>query len=544
MEQEYKYISSIPKPLLDDFIRSKVIPFVGAGFSKNADLPDGLSMPEWTELGKKIAAELPNYQYENNAIDALSYYEMLFSRPKLVEFLIDTLHIGKVQPGSTYTAFCEVFTNIICTTNFDFLLEDAFRSLQHPISVIATEDRLSVATEGETRLIKLHGDFNHPDRMVITENDYDLYIDKNPILATYISNLFITNTMLLIGYSLDDTDFRNLWQVINSRLGKMTRPAYCITVGITPEKLARYQRRNIKVINLEGNTKNYKSILHDFFIELRDFIVSERAKSAISTDEKISEQLLLPADSNRLCFISCPMSRISLLKTILYPVLQELGITPIRIDEMLMPGNNWLDIARTAIKKSNMAIVDISDNNPNVMYELGVIQSEKNHSVILIAENGSDIPFTYTSNEIVTYKTDWADNQDYENEFSKKFKNLYYRLFKDGLNTKPFSDANRLFRKNEFSACIISAFSELEFLFQKRHNITSQQNSLPVMLYQYVGTGAYSNSTYREVQQWWSLRNKIIYNDYKASNDEAKKAIEFATCFNQIDIAITENNIR
>lgn len=84
-----------------------------------------------------------------------------------------------------------MFTNIVCTTNFDFLLEDSFRSLQRPISVIATEDRFSIASEGETRLIKLHGDFNHPDRMVVTEHDYDLFIEKNPILATYISNLFI-----------------------------------------------------------------------------------------------------------------------------------------------------------------------------------------------------------------------------------------------------------------------------------------------------------------------------------------------------------------
>lgn len=35
---EYKYILSIPKPLLNDFVNNRVIPFVGAGFSKNADI--------------------------------------------------------------------------------------------------------------------------------------------------------------------------------------------------------------------------------------------------------------------------------------------------------------------------------------------------------------------------------------------------------------------------------------------------------------------------------------------------------------------------
>ena len=38
---EYKYIPSIPKNLLNDLINNKVIPFIGAGFSKNADIPVG-----------------------------------------------------------------------------------------------------------------------------------------------------------------------------------------------------------------------------------------------------------------------------------------------------------------------------------------------------------------------------------------------------------------------------------------------------------------------------------------------------------------------
>ena len=77
----------------------------------------------------------------------------------------------------------------------------------------------------------------------------------------------------------------------------------------------------------------------------------------------------------------------------LYPLLQEIGITPIRIDDMLMPGDNWMDIARMTISKSNMAIVDISDNNPNVMYELGLIQAQKNQNMIIIAEVGSATTF-------------------------------------------------------------------------------------------------------------------------------------------------------
>lgn len=184
---EYTYLPLIPKPLLNDFITGRVIPFVGAGFSKNAEIPMGLSMPDWNELGKLAAYEIPDYDYDNNAIDALSYYEDLYSRSKLVELLMKGLHCGKIQPGTTYEAFCDLFTGTICTTNFDSLIEDSMTLLHRPVSVIVTEDRLTVGSNNESKIIKLHGDFNHPDKMVITERDYDIYLEQNPIFATYIS---------------------------------------------------------------------------------------------------------------------------------------------------------------------------------------------------------------------------------------------------------------------------------------------------------------------------------------------------------------------
>ena len=452
MASDFRYIHSIPKPLLDDFVSNKVVPFVGAGFSKNASIPTGISMPDWDGIGRAAAKEISGYSYENDAIDALSYYETLFSRQKLIEMLMRELHVGKIQAGKTFAAFCEVFTSVVCTTNFDFLLEDAFRNLQRPLSVIATEDRLTIDPDGETKLIKLHGDFNHPDRMVITENDYDTYIDKNPILSTYISNLFITKTMLLIGYSLDDYDFRNLWQIINSRLGKMARPAYCIIVGASPAKIARYQRRNIRVINLEGNTRDYSIILRDFFSELKKYIIIEKSKMVTSSDEKINEQLVLPPDSNRLCFISSSMKRIAQLKQLLYPILHGIGITPVRLDDILMPSDNWYDIAEATINKSSMAIVDVSDDNPNVMTELGFLMSAKRERYILIAERGTQLPASLADRFILTYSFDIQDRQGAE-KFDWQLKNACEKMI-DGPNHngKFLEDARRLYDKIKFIA--------------------------------------------------------------------------------------------
>lgn len=524
---EYTYLSSIPKPLLNDFVTGRVIPFIGAGFSKNADIPTGLIMPDWNELGKLAADEIPGYDYDNNAIDALSYYEDLYSRAKLVEFLMKGLHCGKIQPGTTYKAFCDLFTGTICTTNFDSLIEDSMTLLHRPVSVIVTEDRLTVGSNNESKIIKLHGDFNHPDKMVITERDYDVYLERNPTFATYIANLFVTNTMLLIGYSLDDNDFRSIWQIINSRLGNMAQPAYCIVVGASTEKIAKYKRRNIKVINLEGNPHEYKIILRNLFVELKDYIDCEKDKTAQSTDEKINAQMIIPAEDNKLCFIACAMSRIAQLSALINPVLNNLGITPVRIDDMIMPGDSWIDISRTTIRKSKAAIIDISDSSSNVMLELGFIKSTKRkQNILILCEEGTNIPVSLIDQQVLTYTFDIA-REKITYHFVKALREWSCRVFdiesvfcdNKGKHVA-FADAYRLLGKDEYSACIVSAYSELEYLFSLRHTKDYDFANQIYKFGKYLRNHVKSDNL--DAFGLIELRNKIVHQGYIATEMEAR----------------------
>ncbi len=541
---KYTYLPSIPKPLLNDFVTGRVIPFVGAGFSKNADIPSGLSMPDWNELGKLAADELPDYDYDNNAIDALSYYEDLYSRAKLVELLMKGLHFGKIQPGATYEAFCDLFTGTICTTNFDSLIEDSMTLLHRPVSVVVTKDRLTIGSDDESKIVKLHGDFNHPDKMVITEHDYDIYLEKNPIFATYIANLFITNTMILIGYSLDDNDFRSIWQIINSRLGSMAQPAYCITVGASSEKIAKYKRRNIRVINLEGKPQQYKTILHDLFVELKDYIDCEKDKTAKSIDERINEQMIIPAEDNKLCFLSCAMSRIAQLSALINPVLHNLGITSVRIDDMLMPGDNWIDISRTAIRKSKAAIIDISDSSSNVMLELGLIKSTKQkQNILILCEEGTSIPVSLIDQQILTYTFDIA-REKIAYHFVKALREWSCRAFdiesafcENKGKLTVFADAYRLFEKGEYSACIVSAYSELEYQISSRHmNSWTKDYGLTNQIFRFGKyLRNYFESSNQDAYELIQLRNKIVHQKYVATEIEARDFLRLVETVNEDD---------
>jgi hypothetical protein len=204
------HIQSIPQPLLDDLVAGKWLPVVGAGMSRNAVVPGGGIMPLWEDLGKELAKELSDYPY-SGALDAISAYAHEFGRPRLVERLSIALHIDTARPAAAHSAFCSIPFDIVCTTNFDFLLERQYNTTPRYCRPIIDEDHLAVnSRDPSTALLKLHGDVHHPNRLVITEEDYDVFLDKYPLLSTYLANLLITRTAVLIGYSLDVPDFRSL----------------------------------------------------------------------------------------------------------------------------------------------------------------------------------------------------------------------------------------------------------------------------------------------------------------------------------------------
>ena len=539
---KHKYLSLIPKPFLDDIIANRVIPFVGAGFSKNATIPDGLNMPDWNELGKIVASEINNYVYDNNPIDTLSYYEALYSRNKLVELLINALHEGKVTPSKTYQSFCRLFNSIICTTNFDSLIEDQFTLMSYPVSVIATNDRLTIDNSGECKVIKLHGDFNHPDKMVITEDDYDTFIDKNPILCTYIANLFITKTMFLVGYSFDDNDFRSIWKIINSRLGSMSQPAYCVTVGLSRDKIEKFRRRNIKVINIEGNPKDYKTILDEFFSEIYDYIQKAREKLAIGGSDKINEQMHIPAENNKMCFICCAYLRTSQILSITKPIFEKFGITALSLDNINIPGNSFLSSITTAIRKSRCVIVDIGSNNPNEMMELGIILSEKGlNNVLILHDKKTPVPLNLLEIPCVDYENDLLDPINYEN-IAENIYSWISSIFSSNSETMDnkdiFIEAKKYYISGEYSICIVLAYSTLESYILDHFNDswTKDYGPTPRIFYlsdkamghyEIIAPGGFPSPNHEKVKEQIALRNKIVNSNYIASKKEAKSFLSF-----------------
>lgn len=301
-----KYVKQFPKPLLDDLVASRWLPIVGAGFSRNAILPRSKQMPLWADLGHSLGEDLGEY-VASSPLDAISAYEHEFGRPKLIEKLSELLFVNEARPGDAHRSFASVPFDLVCTTNFDFILERQYELIPRHCTPLIDEDQLAVNLKDPgIALLKIHGDLHHPTRLVATETDYDRFLEKYPLLATFLANLLITRTAVLIGYSLDDPDFRQVWQVVGDRLGRSRRPAYAIAVGAKSTDVSRFERRGVRVINLASEKAQYSRVLADVFQELGDYWRSHVIPASQIKEEQSLRELSLPTEvPTRLCFLLC-----------------------------------------------------------------------------------------------------------------------------------------------------------------------------------------------------------------------------------------------
>lgn len=532
-----KYLDCIPKTLQEDFIDNRVIPFVGAGFSKNGLLTPPQKMPDWDELGRKVSEYIPDYIY-TNAIDAFSIFESEFSRTKLIELLARELYIQQLRPGKAHRALCNTYFDTICTTNFDFLIEQTLSENNIPFSTIVSEDRLPINIHEKTKLIKLHGDFNHPDKMVITEYDYDTFVDRNKILTTFVSNLFITKTLLLVGYSLDDFDIRSLWSIIGSRLGRLSTPAYVILVDANPIEVSRFERRNIKVINIKGSKAKYSELLSDFFTEVNELIKEHAPKQIIYTNEKATEEQRIPIEDNRLCFVSAPATRISFLKELLYPVLLNNGIAPVSFDEAVMPGELITRKIDTLINQASMAIVDISGNNKYVSWELGnAIGKSKDIMIIRDEDYDQSDPIPYNIAHTISLKYSFhGDNTEFLKKVNEFFSNL---LNRDNSKLFEIDEANRLLSKKEYAAAVILSFRNLEICMRK--NLCDNEYSTTASLLSSLRSNDKKMvGLISQVRSFNKIRNELVHTK---SDVDKKEATDIVTCVQALCNAIQRQEV-
>lgn len=103
---------------------------------------------------------------------------------------------------------------ITYTTNFDNVYETMMKKYNRDLNVICSANDFEKNTPSPKTLIKFHGDYNHPDNLIITKNDYKHRMKVRSGLDIMLESHLMTNNLLFIGYSFRDPDLqKNFFRV-------------------------------------------------------------------------------------------------------------------------------------------------------------------------------------------------------------------------------------------------------------------------------------------------------------------------------------------
>lgn len=250
--------------------------FVGAGLSRAAGYVD------WRGLVRGIAQELDLDVDKETDLIALAQYHVNQKRSRAA------IHRKLVEEFNKDAALTESHRLIaslpissVWTTNYDTLLEDAFRGAHRRADVkIAPENLALTLPKRDVTIYKMHGDVSLPDRAVLTKSDYETYHLQRGLFSVALQGDLVSKTFLFLGYSFSDPNIDFILARIRGLLGSSAREHFCVMRKIprVAEKdgaaLAQYEYDVRKQTLRIEDLKNYGIQTHlvDEYGEVEDIL--------------------------------------------------------------------------------------------------------------------------------------------------------------------------------------------------------------------------------------------------------------------------------
>ena len=202
--------------ILEQAKKKNLVPVIGAGLSA------WVEYPMWDELLRRHAVTYGAADQVNSLLSEWKYDEAAEVMMKVCgaarwRRILGGAFDPKMIPQRRanrprYQQFLpKLFEGLVLTTNFDRCLEDLYdddRSIQ-PGDDFQVEWAQRAAFSGEHLLIKLHGDIQYPEKMVLTKTSYDQFYGSDPkkpdltlSLPKYLAERVGQRPMLFLGCSL------------------------------------------------------------------------------------------------------------------------------------------------------------------------------------------------------------------------------------------------------------------------------------------------------------------------------------------------------
>lgn len=87
--------------------------------------------------------------------------------------------------------------------------------------------------------------------------------------------------------------------------------------------------------------------------------------------------------------------------------LEKMGVEPLSVDEIVEPGAAWANKVNDAIRESDFIFIDLSKQNPFVIYELGIAHGLRKPTFLMLSTKSKHgLPSYLAGNQYIAYDPD------------------------------------------------------------------------------------------------------------------------------------------
>lgn len=224
----------LPPQLADACREGDLVVFAGAGISTESPVVVEqnfyvlvlLEVLEWDE--ELTASGPPTFPQLMTAYEGRKGRHALLRRIKKHLDYVRSFPTIDAQAGAFHTELSTIYTiTDIVTTNWDDYFERDARA-----QPFVTEADWPYRKTSRRRVFKIHGSVSNPGSIVATEDDYErCYRELNEgLVGASLKELLATKTVVFVGYSLRDSDFVALYDLMKKRMGDLLPRAYVVTL--------------------------------------------------------------------------------------------------------------------------------------------------------------------------------------------------------------------------------------------------------------------------------------------------------------------------
>lgn len=279
-----------PSNLVEEIAYRRCVIFIGSGISASAINEAGKQPPTWGKFISDIKKLIKSPDEDDNKFidDMIAQEDYLMALQVIYDlsdsgaynkYLKDTYSRGGYIPSETHKVIKQLDSKIVITTNFDKIYDNLCNQDTYIVhNYRDTKSIISNIKSPESIIIKAHGTIDDTNNIIFTGKQYYKAQENHPDFYSLLNALFLTNTVIFLGYSLSDPDINLVLQNVKNT-SNSSAPHYVVLKDGTSKHRLKQWKDTYNIEALEYGPSHDK--LEDNLIELKELVEELREKRSI-----------------------------------------------------------------------------------------------------------------------------------------------------------------------------------------------------------------------------------------------------------------------